>query len=220
MVRKRATRRSAAGGIDGWLSENVYNWYQGTGLGRAPLMLLEFSGHGVPWLLFSACTFAFLQESLNDKVYRSVALHLLCGLVTDLLFIAVVKPLVRRQRPKYDSGKQLGSVHSIDQFSFPSGHATRCVFVAIFSTIVSDRLGVGSQALSAGLLIWACAVCASRVFLGRHYIGDVLAGIMIGCLNAGIIALAFQPTARVDTLRSEMLALVADLTSRVAGNKA
>mmetsp|Transcript_12856 Transcript_12856/g.34619 ORF Transcript_12856/g.34619 Transcript_12856/m.34619 type:complete len:219 (+) Transcript_12856:56-712(+) len=215
MARKRATRRSAAAGIDGWASEALYSWYQETGLGRAPLMMFEFSGHGVPWLLFSAGTFAFLEGSEKDSAYCSAALHLFVGLLTDLLFILAIKPVVRRRRPKYDTGKQLGSVHSVDQYSFPSGHATRAFFIAVFSTIASDRLGVGSTTLSTALLIWATAMCVSRICLGRHYIGDVLAGVVIGCLNAGIIALLWQPTAKVDAFRSDLMRAGLDVLSRV-----
>ena len=60
-----------------------------------------------------------------------------------------------------------------DEFSFPSGHAAGAVVVA---AIISAFLPV------AGLIacLYACLVGYSRVALGVHYPGDVLAGAILG----------------------------------------
>lgn len=38
------------------------------------------------------------------------------------------------------------------------------------------------------LLVWSLSVCVSRVFLGRHHILDVLAGIVVGIVEYLILS--------------------------------
>ena len=66
--------------------------------------------------------------------------------------------------------------------SFPSGHAATSVAGAIILTYLIGRGGVGL-----GLL--AAAVAFSRVYVGVHYPGDVLAGAVLGAA-VGLAAIA------------------------------
>ena len=64
-----------------------------------------------------------------------------------------------------------------DQFSFPSGHTITAFAVAIsLETFYPD--------LIVGLLFCALSVAASRILLGMHFLSDVIAGALIGCLLA------------------------------------
>mmetsp|Transcript_8232 Transcript_8232/g.14655 ORF Transcript_8232/g.14655 Transcript_8232/m.14655 type:complete len:216 (+) Transcript_8232:151-798(+) len=196
---KRTSVHAAIGEIDGFISDQIYEAYKASKLGKAPLVILELSGHGVPWLLFTFCTFAFLK-TLNET-QRTIALNLFIGLVTDLLIIVFLKPIVGRPRPVHDTGKQLGTVQVIDQFSFPSGHATRAWFVLTFALGVLIKLKIGSKIMVAFLFVWACLVAFSRVALGRHYLGDVLAGIALGILNTTFILFLWVPISKFDMLK-------------------
>lgn len=78
----------------------------------------------------------------------------------------------------------LGSIGP-DKFSFPSGHASRAVFVAYFFI----NLYPISMFCFPPLLAWATSICFSRVLLNRHHIFDVLAGVLLGLFEGWLLGL-------------------------------
>lgn len=91
--------------------------------------------------------------------------------------IAAIKRAVRRERPReavllYGRGP--------DSFSFPSGHAARMAAIAAWSPALVGKWGMLSWPFAA-LVAW------SRVRLGIHYVGDVLAGAVVGSLIAAAL---------------------------------
>jgi membrane-associated phospholipid phosphatase len=66
-------------------------------------------------------------------------------------------------------------------FSFPSDHATAVGAVAVGLLLVRPRLGAIAAAL-------ALLLAFTRVYVGVHYPGDVLAGLVLG----GAVAVAVR----------------------------
>ena len=73
---------------------------------------------------------------------------------------------------------------SVDKFSFPSGHSTRAVELALFFWCLRPL----PFPLPLLALAWSLAVCASRVLLGRHHVLDVLGGMVVGAVVSGVVA--------------------------------
>ncbi len=95
----------------------------------------------------------------------------LATLVISHLLVQLMKRTVTRPRPsRCLSGANRTS--EPDRFSFPSGHSAAAMSVAL-------AFGLALPNLAAPLVILALLVGASRVFLGVHYPGDVLAGQLI-----------------------------------------
>ncbi len=75
---------------------------------------------------------------------------------------------------------------SAGDYRFPSGHAT---MAAVLATLVISftNMHIKSKSLRLTLYIFAILWCAlvsySRIYLGVHYLIDILAGIMIGVLS-------------------------------------
>lgn len=83
--------------------------------------------------------------------------------------------ITRRRRPALNRPDMFATV-SVDKFSFPSGHSTRAVALALFFW----RSRPLPFPLPAAVAAWAAAVCASRVLLGRHHVLDVAGGLAVG----------------------------------------
>ena len=94
-----------------------------------------------------------------------------------LLVGALVSHLVDRSRPFVGHPQIHAFLHHAADPGFPSDHATAAFAIAV--TLVL-RLGwAGAPVVAA-----AIALAVSRVLLGLHYPGDVLAGALIGSLAA------------------------------------
>ncbi len=90
------------------------------------------------------------------------------------LLVQLVKRTVGRPRPAATDGPLIAVP---DRFSFPSGHA---------AAVTSLALGYGLvfPGAAPALASLAVVVGVSRVVLGVHYPGDVLAGALLACLTA------------------------------------
>lgn len=62
----------------------------------------------------------------------------------------------------------------------------RASFVAAFALACLPQLDVR---LRLAVLLWALVTALSRAAMGRHYLGDVLAGLAVGVLNLTILTL-------------------------------
>jgi undecaprenyl-diphosphatase len=122
---------------------------------------------GVPW--FACCE---LHEAAELALATLAISHLL---------VQVVKRIVGRGRPSR-MGEVQASVREPDRFSFPSGHATASLAVALGYAMVFP--------LWAGpLLLLALLVGFSRIRLGVHYPSDVLVGQLLAVVTAIVIGL-------------------------------
>ena len=106
------------------------------------------------------------------------ALHqmvaLMAGAVVVLaLLVLGIKFTIRRQRPDGEWG---AIYRNTDPHSFPSGHAARTAMLATLA------LGLGFTWLGILLLVWMLLVSLARVWMGVHYLSDVVAGIVLGAL--------------------------------------
>jgi undecaprenyl-diphosphatase len=98
-----------------------------------------------------------------------------------LLVAQPIAHLVGRARPYVDHPVNLLIARSPDP-SFPSDHATGA-FALAFGLWLYDRT------LGTVLLVLAALLSLSRVYVGTHYPGDVLAGALLGAGMAGTLYL-------------------------------
>lgn len=89
------------------------------------------------------------------------------------LFVQILKELVRRPRPFEDIAEPEPLTTLAVSYSLPSGHAATSFTGAVVLSYFFPRA-------APWLFVLATAVAYSRVYVGVHYLGDVLLGAAIG----------------------------------------
>jgi undecaprenyl-diphosphatase len=106
----------------------------------------------------------------------------LATLVISHLLVQAMKRTVGRGRPS--RVHDLAVIREPDRFSFPSGHATASLAVAL-------SYAVAFPLLAGPLVLLALLVGYSRVRLGVHYPSDVLAGQLLAAVSSVAVGLWF-----------------------------
>lgn len=136
------------------------------------------------WIPFYVFTALFLFYKTRAKE-AAVALLVfaLAMVLCDQFSSGLVKPFFERLRPGHHPDfKDLVKVvngHRGGGFSFISGHATNSFGFAVFLSLVFRSRWVTSVAL-----VWAALISYSRIYLGMHFISDVVGGVLAGTLIA------------------------------------
>ena len=114
------------------------------------------------------------------------------ALVGSLVLNDGLKLVYQRARPAFDWAEHR------PEYSFPSGHAMNAfvLYVAIGLVVWwlwGRRAGVAAMALAVAL---AVAVASSRVYLGVHWLTDVIGGVVAGILWLLVAGAAFAAAVR------------------------
>lgn len=146
---------------------------------------------GLVKTLTNAATWIPLYISLfyivvkNNDTVQKIALIVLCaglcvlfaGAVDDM----IVKPSVARWRPTHDP--EIGMLVDVvngyrgGRFGFFSAHASNTFSIAVFFSLL-----VRSRLLTCFLFGWSFTNCWTRLYLGVHYPGDILVGLIWGAM--------------------------------------
>ena len=115
-----------------------------------------------------------------------IGMLVLAFVLADQVSSGLIKHLVERLRPTHDPS--LGdAVHTVNgyrggMYGFVSSHAANAFAAAtLVSLIIRHRL------VTFSLFTWALLQCYSRVYLGVHYPGDILGGIIVGLLAGWLV---------------------------------
>jgi undecaprenyl-diphosphatase len=120
------------------------------------------------------------------KAYRA-AFAALVTFLAGRLSIAVLKSVMQRPRPVDFDGM-------IESFAFPSGHATMTALAfGVVAVLVSHSMGRwGRAVVYATCGIAVVAVAFSRLYLGVHWMSDVIGGLLFGAVMAAAFAVAIE----------------------------
>ena len=155
---------------------------------------------GLAMVLTTAATWIPLYVSLfylvlkNNESVRKILLVLCCAAACVLLAGTVddmiVKPTVGRLRPTHDP--QIGLLVDVvdgyrgGRYGFFSAHAANTFSIAVFFCLL-----VRSRVLSVALVVWSLVNCWTRIYLGVHYPGDILCGLLWGGLVGAAVYWAY-----------------------------
>lgn len=153
-------------------------------------LTLYLAGQRQPWLTRFTLFIAEAHETI--RLLAATALvaiwlgwkrelasaRLLLVVPAGMLLNVALKNLFQRPRPTLEE-----PLVQLSTYSFPSGHAVASsVFYGAMCALVFARARsrvVRALAVIAGMVM-VLLVCFSRVYLGAHYLSDVIAGMAVG----------------------------------------
>lgn len=140
------------------------------------------------WIpLYISLFYLVLKNNENMKqILLIVSCAALCVVLAGTIDDSFVKPTVARLRPTHDF--QIGQLVDIvdgyrgGRHGFFSAHAANTFSIAVFFSLLI-RNGVASTFL----IFWSLVNCWTRMYLGVHYPGDILCGLIWGGLMGLIV---------------------------------
>lgn len=121
---------------------------------------------------------------------RAVLLVVVFSFAAATLAGELLKVLLGRARPIADLAGQLNAAVRHGSPSFPSGHASKSLALALPFVLIVPSISALVRFVKFALLLAASLVCYSRIVLGAHYLSDVLAGaaLAIACVPVAMAA--------------------------------
>lgn len=164
-------------------TNTFYMIYRGMHNRLFDVLMPLVSALGTGEAVFIITLIIFVLRKKKDK--GRLILCLLAGLALTFYIVSFIKMSVARPRPPM-ALPDVSALVSEKSFSFPSNHAAQAF--------------MGATIISAFLYRWRFALFAiagliafSRIYLGVHYLSDVVAGAIIGTL-IGLAVLTISRT--------------------------
>lgn len=148
--------------------------------------------HTQTWLLFFVALIYVVVRRAKWQQALAVILGAVVVLVlSDQISSGICKPFFERLRPSRDPSV-MNMLHFVNDyrahnFSFISGHATNSFAILTFLILVIKDKRI---LIFGG--IWALLHCYTRIYLGVHFLGDILAGICVGLLVGSFVYTCYR----------------------------
>ena len=136
-------------------------------------------------LLVLAIVWILLHQNRRHALLV-LAMLVLTIVVADQVSSGLIKHLVERLRPTHDPSLQ-SMVHVINGYrgglyGFVSSHAANFSAVAMLVSLVMRQ-----RLVTITMFSWALVQCYSRMYLGVHYPGDIIGGLVVGMLAGWLV---------------------------------
>ena len=162
--------------VDLRLFAHLFRQGEGRPVVRPAAKIISRTGDGYLHLLLPG-----LMTLVGAEATGTFIALLAAVVAVERLFYFVLKNSLKRRRPEDFVPGFCSIVRASDEFSFPSGHTSASFCLATTTGII-----FGGPFIA--LYLWACAVGLSRVLLGVHFPGDILAGALMGSSIAVLTA--------------------------------
>lgn len=173
--------------VDAWLFQLLNHSLAHPALDDLMLFLTKpkFSCH-ILWL-----TALFIVFRKGRDGFWIVLLLLLSVGIADYTASGIFKPLFQRVRPCFALDGVRLLVDQSHSWSFASSHAANSTAIASLVWLFFWKGKLIDKLFTVTMIIYAAMVAFSRIYIGVHYPGDVLGGIVIGLVSATLIYTAF-----------------------------
>ena len=144
------------------------------------------------WVIFYLCfLWVFTYKKNWKEIVCILVAVILLFLLTDQISSGFFKPFFHRFRPTHhpDFMNQVKTVFNYrgGNYGFISGHAANSFGFATFSALVFRN-----KLFSFTIFLFAFLNAYSRIYIGVHFVSDVVVGALVGVLIAGIIYMIYN----------------------------
>ena len=137
--------------------------------------------------------FAYIWYRLGWKKALLILLAVVVSVGAIDQFANLIKNWAQRFRPCWDEYMIDNGLHVLEKrggkYGFFSAHAATCSGVATAVLFFFRKWGKGhpERLLATLLVVWVALVSISRVYVGKHFIGDILVGAVAGIIVAELL---------------------------------
>jgi len=162
----------------------VYYFFQSLRTPWADSILVAITELGDSFVNISLAL-AVLLVLLAKRCRRAAGFWALTG-IGGLLGVQLLKWTIHLPRP-------VDIYHGASAYGFPSGHTTMSmVLYGFLSILLARRLaGAWRWGLFSSVMLVAFVIGISRLYLGAHWLSDVLGGYFIGASCAAVMGIAY-----------------------------
>ena len=148
------------------------------------------------WIPFYLLLLWFIWREVGWKKTAMIIVAAVLSVVAIDQFANLVKFAVHRYRPCWDSYMMENGLKVLEgkggKFGFFSAHAATTAGIAT-SVMYFVRRHWGVQGrryrlLAVLFIIWVTGVSISRVYVGKHFVGDIITGAVVGMVLARAIS--------------------------------
>lgn len=187
----------------------VYHFFQSLRTPWADHILVAVTEFGDSFV--NIClSIAVLLVLLGKRCYRTAGYWVLT-IFGGLFGVQLLKLLVHLPRP-------VTIYHGASAYGFPSGHTTMSIIIYGFLAILIAR-SLASKlqwGLFVTVFVLSFFIALSRLYLGAHWLSDVLGGFLIGTSWTALLGIAYIK-GQAEMVPRRLLGLVAMLVLLVAG---
>jgi undecaprenyl-diphosphatase len=175
---------------------DLFLWLNGQHSDFWDVFMMTYSGQthpkGILW--YPLCIILIASLFYKTKWQRAV-LFIICFaiLITlcDQVSAGIIKPLFARFRPThhpdFENVVQIVDGYRGGRYGFVSSHAANGFGVAMFMSLVYRY-----RWLTASVFMWTFVFSYSRIYLGVHFITDILGGMFLGLVIGWLVYLLFR----------------------------
>ncbi len=143
------------------------------------------------WIPLYAYLLYLIFRDQKKEGWFAVAGIVLSIIITDQITAGFMKPYFERLRPSHEPALE-GIVHLVNNYrgglyGFASSHAANTTGIAVLVFLLLRP----KYPLAWTIFFWAAIMSYTRIYLGVHYPGDILAGALVG-MGAGYLAFRFH----------------------------
>jgi len=145
------------------------------------------------WAPFYLALFVFIIYRFKKQAFLIIPFAILLIVIVDQLAVLLFKNVFERLRPCHNPGladlMHLVKDHCGGKYGFISNHAANSFGLAAYTSLLFNK-----KWFSTTLFTWAALVSYSRIYLGVHYPGDILGGMIFGILTGWLVFMMYQFT--------------------------